>query len=481
MGTEQHDVDITLTDGGLGVVNADSSGAIGMIGVAASGTAEQVYPLAGTDTDTAPTTFGAGDLPDQAVKHLLESGGKTVYAVRGTASTAGAAGAATLLSGTGPTVPTFGGAPTEDAEVRIKIISTGSATTATWQISFSKGRSGTYGATRTAGAALSLGQGSTITFPVGTYTAGAIFGSTFVGPRNTLTNVGDASDALIESPYRFSMLHVLDVPADAAALFTLAAALDAKAQAAVSVGKMFDFMLEAPAVDPDLLVTAADGFEGKNVVIFGGYADIYDANDRIIEKRSIGRGIVPRLARNALSISAQRNTTDTDVEPVFGLANAIWPEDALHTGVDGYIDSRRLPGLNDARFSCACNIPGRGGSYSSNVFTFAAGTSDYSWYPNKRAANTGRQALFDWGWKQSQRRLPLDAAGNIDPRVATGLQGDANDVLRKVLVDGGHATRVACVLDRNSPTVLRLKARAQLVSHNRTTEVDFGLALALAA
>jgi len=226
-------------------------------------------------------------------------------------------------------------------------------------------------------------------------------------------------------------------------------------------------------------VTEAATFEGQNVVVWGGYADVYDDNDRRIEKVPLGRGGVPRVARQPISISAIQNVTDTDVEPVFGSTKAIWPDDATKTGVDGYVDSRKIPALNDERFSTACTIPGRGGSYISNVFTFSAKTSDYLWYPNKRVANRGREALYDMMWTLAQKRIPLDAGGLIEPAFAVGIQNMGDDLLQRILVDGGHATRAKCIVDRNSIGALRVKARAQVNSYNRVGFVDFGLALAL--
>lgn len=478
MGTELFSLEIGLSDGGTGVTGADGTEATGMIGTAASGTAGQVYPIAGTDTDVPATTFAGGDLPDQVVNHLLKSKGKRVLAVRGAGGTAGTAGVATLLSGTGPVVPTFTGAPNEDAEFRAKIIATGNETTATFQYSFNRGRS--WSATRLVGAAIALGNGASITFPTGTFTAGAIFKSTFTGPRNTLANITDAADSLIASPYRFGICHVLGAAATAADLFTLAAALESKAEAAVALGKMFDFVLEAPAIDPDDLTAEADGFVGKNVVIAGGYADLFDENDRRIEKLSYGRGLVPRLARNPQSVTALRDATDTDLDPIYPTETAIWPAEALGTGVDGYIDSARIPGLNDARFSTPWTIPGRGGSYAANTFTFAALTSDYSWYPNKRAANRGREVLFDLMWSRAQQRIRTENA-LIEAGTAVGIQRAANEALQSALVDGGHATQVAAILDRTSTSALRIKARAVVVQHNRESVVNFGLAISPAA
>ncbi len=481
MGTELFSTETILSDGGTAVVGADGSASTGMIGTAASGTAGQIYPIAGTDTDVPAATFAGGDLPDQVVTHLLRSKGRRVLAVRGAGGAAGVAGAASLLSGTGPTVPTFTGTPNEDAEFRLKIISTGSQTTATYQVSFNRGRS--WSATRTATAgAVAMGNGVSVTFPTGTYTANAVFGAAFTGPRNTLANITDAADSLIESPYRFGMIHVLGAPATAEDLFTLAAALEAKAEAAVALGKMFDFVLEAPAIDPALLVAEADGFAGKNVVIAGGWADLFDENDRRIEKVSYGRGLVPRLARNPLSVVAMRDQTDTALDPIFATESAIWPDEALKTGADGYIDSARLPGLNDARFSTPWTIPGHGGSYEANTFTFADLTSDFSWYPNKRAANRGREVLYDLMWDRAKQRLPVDpTSGLMAAPTAVAIQRAANEALKSALVDGGHATGVQAFVNRASTSAIRIKARAVVVQHNRESTVDFGLALSLAA
>jgi len=483
-GTDAFSVEMQLADGQLGIVAPDGSQAVGFIFTSTAGTANAVVPLSGTDTDAVIVNFGAGDGPDWVGDYLLTSGGKNAYAVRGTASTAGANGTATLLSGTGPTVPTFGGAPNEDADVRIKIITTGSQTTATYQLSLNGGES--YGPTKTVGAALAMGQGSTVTFPTATYTAGAVFGATFTGPRNTLSNVTAAADALIASEYRFGAIHVFGAPDDAAALATLIAALDAKAEAARLVGKFFVFFVEAPAVDPALISAAIDSIVAPNVVVVGGYARVYDQNDRQVEKTSNARKIIGRFARNPLSVSLKRTVDDSTLDPLYADAKAIEPAGAAGTGADGYVNTAKLPGLRTSRCTTVCTIPGRGGAYVDRSLTLAALNSDFLDLPNRRIANSGLEVLYDEGWERAEQRIPRDpTTGFIDETTAKTWEKAAKAKLRTRLVEGGHATRVSVVINRNdnlaSDPVVRMKARAVCVTRAGKIVVNFGFAVAIAA
>jgi hypothetical protein len=481
--TDLSSVSVELADGQLGISGADSSSAAAFIGTCSGGTVEQVEAFAGSDTDTVNTVLGAGDMPDVVGDFLLSSQGKTAYAIKGTGSTDGSASAAELVSGTGPTVPTFSGRPDEDAEFLCEIVTTGTQATATWRPSLDGGD--TWGETRLAGAGLSLGQGTMqITFPAGTYTAGALFSSTFTGPRNTLADVTDAADAFIESPYRAKFIHVLGAPANAADLATMMAALDAKADAAALVGKMLVFVLEAPAVDPALLVTATQSVVAPNVVVTGGYAQVFDQNDRLVEKWPNARKIAGRLGRNPLSVSLMRSADDSKLDPIYPDAKAIVPNGSLGTGADGYIDSRKLPALNNARFTTVQSIPGRGGAYVAHSFTFAALTSDFLKLPNRLIGNRGKEVLFDAMWDRAQQRVPRNATtGFIDETYAKTFERDAKSLLRTALVEEGHATAVSVVMNRNDNLVndptLRIKARAVHVTQAGAIDVSFGLAVAI--
>jgi hypothetical protein len=479
MTTTMPGINQSTADGALAPPARDSSSTCLKVGTSTSGTANQVKGFAGNAASLVVAAYGDGDLPDEIRDHLVRSLGKYTLGVKGSAATAAVAGTLALLSGTGPTVPTLGGTPNEDAQARIKIISTGSETTATYQSSLDGGD--TWSATKTASAsAVALGNGSTVLFPVGTYTAGAVFGGDQTGPRNSLANVSTALDAGINGAEDWSFCHILGHPATPADLATLAAAVDAKMAAAPLMAKWPFAILEAPPVDPATIVSALASLAAPNVVICGGFAEVYDDADRQIEKKSIARPVAARIARNPISVSLMRNTSDTDIEALTGVRD-ILPTGA--TGTDGYNDSFLTPAMNNARLTTLMKWPGFTGFYVANSFTFSPMGSDYLELPNTRIKNRGRQVLYTAAVRHAQRKIPRIAGGFIDPRMAKFIESDMAGQLHTALVQDQHATKVAVSVNRNdnlaSDPNLRAKARVQSVTRVGIIDVEFGFAVAL--
>lgn len=471
-------VTLTTADGQLGGVSPDTSGVVAIIGTSTSGTANQVYEFAGNAGGLVAATLGDGTLADWTRNHLVRSGGRSTLVIRGMGATAGTNGTVTQ-SGSGP-LPTLTGTATEDAQLRIRIVTGGIVGTATFQLSLDGGR--TYGATKTTAASYAVGNGVTVTFTAGTYVAAETYNATLTGPRNSVANIGTALDALLNSQYSFGMVHILGHAADAADTATLIAAVQTKMASAGLQGKFPAFaVVEAPPVDPSGIVTMLGSVVATEVVMAAGFHQLADTADNTIEFVSSGRSIVPRLARNPISVEASRRQDDSDLDALDGVV-AIYPDGA--TGTDGYIDAFRLPSLNNARASTLLKYPGRAGFYVANVMTLAADGSDYSRATNKRVIARARSVLYTGAFRHLQRRLRLDpSTGYIDEGVATSIDRDLEGQLSVALVSGGHASAVQVVTNRSdlllSDPTLRIKARIQPVAYAQAIEIELGFAVTI--
>ena len=478
MSTAVPSVSVTASDGNLGVPSGDTTSVTALIGTATGGTANQVYTFQGNAGSLVKQTFTSGTLADWGRNHLLYSGGKQTLMVRGTGSTAGSNSAVTA-SGSGPTV-TLTGTAIDDAELQMVVVSGGAIGTATVKFSLDGGR--TFGPTRTSASTLAIGNGVTANLAAGTYVAAETYSATLTGPRNSVADVGDALDALLNGSSRFGLVHLLGHPASGADLATLIAAVQPKMAAAALQAKFPAFaILEAPPVDPATIVTALASVDAPDVMVCGGFATIYDDSDRQIEKVSIARAVAARLARNPISVAPSRRADDSDLEALAGIRD-IFP--AGSTGTDGYLDSFLSPTLNNARLTTAYRIPGRVGSYVCNAFPLTSTTSDTFEAENKRVIARSREVLYDGALRHLQRRLRRNPqTGFLDEGQAIAIDRDLEQQLRTALVEDGHATAVRVVTNRadnlaSDPT-LRIKARVVAVTRARTIEVEVGLAVAL--
>jgi hypothetical protein len=478
MTTTMPGVSTSVANGGLGTPAVDNTGVCAKIGTSTAGTANQPYLFAGNAAAAVTSALGDGTLPDDLRNHLLRSEGKPTLALKGSAATVGSNGTVTQ-SGSGP-LPVLVGTAYEDAELKILIVAGGAVGTATFKLSLDGGR--TYQPTRTTAASYVVGNGTSITFTAGTYVAGESYAADLLSARNSVANIGTALTALINSPYAFGFAHVLGHPVDAAALATLVVAVDASMAGAPLMGKFpAGCIVEAPPVDPALIVTALAPIAAPEVVVCGGFAQIYDDADKQIEKVNIARAVASRVARNPISIAASRMKNDSDLEALTALL-AIYPAGA--TGTDGYLDSFYLPALNNARLTTLMTYPGRTGYYTCNVFTLSPLGSDFLEFENKRIISRAREVLYFGALRYIQARIRRNpSTGFIEEAQAGAIDRDLEKQLRVALMQDGHATGVKVVTNRNdnlaSDPTLRMKSRIVAVTRARTIEVEVGLAVAL--
>lgn len=462
--------EISFVDGGLGNVSPGDATSF-KVGSCSSGVAGTFYSFAGTDTEQVTTSLGVGPLAAAVIHHLLESNGQPVIAYKATASTAGSSSAVTQ-TGTGPTV-TLSGAAYDHSETIIEIMVGGVIGTSQFRYSLDGGD--TYSDNYATAATYLLPNNVTANMAAGTYVVATTYAWTDTAPVMTTTNVGDALDDIIESAYTGEFVHIVGQAANASDCATMAALISTKRVAAHAAHKYMWFAFEAPAVDKAGLVTAFAAFEDKFVVGFAGFCELIDAKSSRIQKRSSGRVLAPRIARNPISVHPLRDVGDTDIDPIASISKLVPDGAAASTG---YHDEERTPGLNAARFCALRTIAGRAGFYPTNGLTFASGTSDYQQIMHMRITLAVARAWYAYTLTQLAKRIRKNATtGYILERFAVGMESKGAAVIQAALAD--HLRQVQVLINRaDNLNTTALKAKVRFVADDYALEWDSEIGLA---
>lgn len=468
---------LSIRDGGLGLVSETAEGVFIIVGPSTAGVAGSFYTFRGPDTSIVFDTLGSGILPDQVAKHLIHSGGKTVIAYKANASTAGSNSAVTQTGG-GPVV-TLTGTPDNQGELVMEVLTGGALGVSSFRFSLDGGD--TWSDPIATAATYLMPNGVTLNMAAGTYVVATKYEATHTAPSMTSTNVGDAMDAIIASAYDCEGVHILGQAADAAGTLTIATLLSTKIASAHLARKYIYAVMEAPAVDKALLIAAFPGFLEKFVLICAGFAEVINDRTSQIQKRSSGRLIVPRIARQPLSVHLMRDAADSELDPLPDVHKLVPDGAAASTG---YHDEDRTPGLNAARFCTLRSIPAYPGFYPTNGITMASGTSDFQELKNVRIVLQAAKVWYQYGLSQLARKLRKKRGTNvIDPNLADALEKSGRAAIRTALGDDIEDARV--LINRNDnitadPTV-RAKVRVVVASHLLELESEIGLADALPA
>lgn len=471
----QHDM--TIRDGGLGLTSVQPDGLFCLVGSSSSGSAGTFFNYAGTDVQQVFDDLGEGPLPHQVAKHLLRTQGKPVLAYKSTASTAGSS-SAVAQSGAGP-LPTLSGAPYDQSFSQVEIQTGGAVGTATFKYSLDGGD--TWSEEIATAASYALPSGVTVTFTAGTYVADELYSWTDTAPILTNSNISDAFNSIIASAYTPDAVHVLGQAATTGDMATIATTCATKVASAWAAKKFLFAIIEAPATTMTSLITEVTGDTYAGVVICAGFCELLDDKSARVEKRSAGRVLAPRIARNPVGVHVLQSATESGIDPCVDVVELVPDGAATSTG---YHDEDRTPGGNAARFSTLRTIAGYDGIYPTNANTFAAGSSDFSMLPYLQIVLKAAEVFYQWGLGQLGKRIPKNpATGYIDPRFATSLEQQGAAVLGAAM--GSAVTAVQVVVNRTDnvtadPT-LRAKVRLVCPSYILTFDSEIGLADALAA
>jgi hypothetical protein len=464
----------SITDPGLANLPEDTSEDTAHIGISSLGTANTIYAFRGPDTQVVRDTLGVGPLVEYGVTHLINSGGKTVYLMPGTA-TAGSNSSVTA-SGAGPTV-TLTGTPLDDHQAIVLIVTGGAVATATFKYSLDGGD--TYSEViATAATYLIPESGTTVNFAAGTYVAADTYSWTGTGPTLSNTNFGVAMDALLADPRTWGYVHLIGQGADAAATLVLATTMATKLATAETSYRYAFGVIEASAVTAALLVAAFVSASMKRVMVCAGFHEISSPITSRIVKRSSAWSICPRLAKVPMSVDASRNETDSDLEALPGVVELVPSGAAASTG---YHDEGVTPGLNAGRFACLMTHVGLAGFYICNPNLMAPAGSDFDLVQYRRvmdrACTVNRAAMMRYLSKRLETKT--DGTGYITEGEALAMEADINGRLRAALTEPRHAIAVNSTTNRaddlqTTPT-LRNKVRVVPHAYGKTlvTEIAF--------
>jgi hypothetical protein len=226
------DARLTINDGALGLLPANTDQIGALIGVASQGIAGTLYTF--NDIATLRSTLGVGPLVEAAAFILAKAGGP-IRCMPVTAGVAGSNGSVSKSNGSSPTV-SVSGTPKDGFDAKIVILTGGARGTATFKYSLDGGLTYSDEILVPSGGAYTLGDtGLTATFAAGTYTAGDTFSFTSTAPGFNTTNLTTALDALLASPKEFAFVYVVGeaaTPDDAIALGAVLATKMDEAEAA---------------------------------------------------------------------------------------------------------------------------------------------------------------------------------------------------------------------------------------------------------
>jgi len=448
----------TVRDGALGTGRASVENLMVVFGASSGGTDDTVYSY--SDPDDMKAEQEHGPLV-QASSYLMGEGPILVVPVH--QDVAGVAGAITK-SGAGPTI-TVAGAPYDAYAVAIAIMKAGdlgvgefkytinsNATTPKYSGIIQIPAGGTYAIPNT---------NLTLTFPAGSYVLNETYTFPCTAPGFTTTELNDAIDAFLLSPYKASLALVVGTPADAAATAALAAAIQTKAASAETTKKRYMRWFIEGADDTDAnLLTATINTDAKRVVCCPGFVELFSEVDGTYHKRSAAWAV----ARRALAVPAQRHVGRT--------------KDGTLKGINSlYRDERKTPGLgtDTGRLCVIRTYVEKAGYYVEDDYTLAAQGSDFSQLRNGRLMDAALYisdgALFDY----LHDDFELAASGTLAEHEAKAIEEYVGQALSEGLVDTKKASATQFVVNRvYTNRTLRCKTRIQTRPDAKWIENDIG-------
>lgn len=458
---------LTIKDGALGVVPANTNGTSAKVGCCSAGTVSTVYAF--NDVQTLKDTLGSGPLVE-AVAHSLAIAGGPVIAVRTPSSTAGAAAAPVATQTGTATLGTPSGGALDAYELVVVCVQGGAtlvAATATFKYSLDGGR--TYSAEIAIPAAGTYAIPNTGLTLAWTYASGVAFvaGDSWTvavtGPASTLNEVSTALDALLGDSQVVFNVHVLGIPADLTAAAALFSALDSKmSSAATTLFRYLYATMELPVGTDAANKTAFLNLSSSRVEVAAGYENLTSAINGSAYKRPVGWSSTARAAAVPPSEDLGRVATG-NVRGVVALVR----------------DEFKTPLLDAARFTTMRTIVGMSGFYLTTGHIMAAVGSDFDLIQNRRVMDIGSKTV-----RLAQLRYLNDSV-RVDKTTGLILEQDARAIdayiesaLRDALTQPGYASDVSARVDRTvnilSTRTLKVKYRITPLGYAKTIDGEIG-------
>lgn len=423
-------VTLTIQDGGLGVLQAQESNAIAVIGNSSIGTVNVVSPLY-TRKSTLIADYGYGKGVEAAAYYL--DAGIPVYFVKTTDTNVGTSGSVTH-TGTGLSVMSVSDATGfDDNEVVIKIIASGTVGSGTITLQYSLDGGINYSANQamTASTFSPPNTGLTVSFTSASVVAGDTYAFSSVAPvwgsSDLTTTIAALKNATQKS---FRMIHVVG-PASA----SIAGTVDTAVQA---------FMTSFRYVGARVLLDSV-GFAGGSestwiTNLLADYATFSSVDGRV----AVGAGPVRissmagyKNLRTVSWLAARRfmlSTIHADISELTPLTGI--------TDITGftvvYHDEFVVQGLDAAKFITMRTFPGRTGYFITNPNTFAPNGSDYGLMQYGFVGDVACGTYYNFFIGALNKPVRVDNAGHILEKDAQALEAGANAAIRDALLAPGH-------------------------------------------
>ncbi len=456
------DVNITILDGGLGLLPPSISGLQAKVGVSSAGTIGGIVSL--SSPDQIIPAFGTGPLAD-ALEDSFMTGAQLVYAVRATGDIAGTVGAVTATK-TGTGSMTAAGPPLDSYEVIVEILGAGTLNVATFRYSLDGGDN--YSPTITVpltGSYIITGTGLTLTFtpdtvlPTSSFKVGDKYTFTAKAPAASVTSVNAALDVLLAAALEYEVIHVVG-ESDSA----MWAALSSKAANAESNFRYIHIASEARGPNSgetiDQWVTAleamATSFASSRVSVVAGRLEISD----MLTGRSVDRNGAGVLLGRLSKIPEQRSAGRVIDGSLPGI---------IRLNPVG-INEAHILRLDSARYSTFRQYVGLNGFYVTNARMMAEVISDFRYTETRRVMDKACRLVRTAALRFAQAEATPEGLDALEAQLESPLNIMIAD---KQILSG----RVVIPRDQDIISTSKLKAKVRIVPVPimRWIEIEIGL------
>ncbi len=453
------DVELTILDGGAGVVVVPASSVAVVIGACSGGTAATI--VATRNANTLASAVGYGPAVDQAA--MIIAAGGTVLFMKSATTTPGVA-SAVIATAAGTSVMTITGAPHDSYLLKVKVTNAGTIGTAGCRIRISLDAGRTYGPEIALGTATTYaitGTNLVLNFAAGTLLLDGTFTSGCTEPLTSVASVQACLVALEASPYAITGWGVMRIvgPRSGADASSIQGYLDTMVTTKTytrAIIEVRDAALPAAyggAGETDAVWSAAIALDysavsAKRICAAAGN---YNMNSLF----PVAAGGTPRMRRSlayALACRQVASRPQTHAGRVSDGSLAQVVIDPTNDPTDGftYHDDFNAPALDVARFTSARKRKGKPGFFIVNPKLMSPGGSVFTMLPLGNVMDIGCSLVYQTGEENINADVALNANGTIEEKAAQAIEIVARRVLKTQMFDKSMISGFAYTIDRTN-------------------------------
>lgn len=436
-------VPITIPDGQLGI-RAPSSAVLAILATATDG--EIGVPKTATRKEDLVDEFVSGPLVEQGA-YAIERYGLTILSTRVEAETDGSHGAIDTSGVEGTSVVTLDGAvdPVDDFEVYVEFTTGGTIGVAgiKYRESYDNGR--TFSPVKALGTAatLTVAGAAKFNFAAGTIEPGDVVKVQAFAPAWGADSLAVGLDAIRVTQAPWTRLGIYG-DCNSAAISLIDAKLEQMASKGRNRRAIGHARAAASGEDASDYLAALQAELGgsacRRLLLTAGRCK----TDSSVARRRYRRPPSLAVAARSASLSEEIDMAEINLGPLPG----VFIRDE-HGNPDEH-DETVNPGLDEARFCTLRTWESRTGTFVNNPRLFSPVGSDFIWLQYglvvDLVCSLVRPALEPI-LNKGVFVVP-DGSGQIDPEVATSIEGLVNGILSRHVVGARKATRCLFVLDR---------------------------------